>query len=166
MSIGSRMREARLKLGLGQAAVAAEIGVSIPTVSEWERGKKLPSEDKWESIAAFLRAPMEEIFILDDEEKYNKIKYRKKKRTRLYPSDSISNDYSFIAKMLANACGIQRDLENELFEELEKEYGDSLSPHIKKIISLMKNIQEFGKTFTEEVAINEAQENGEEDKFA
>jgi transcriptional regulator with XRE-family HTH domain len=43
MSLASRLRTLREHANLGQADVAAELDVSIPTVSEWESGKTAPS---------------------------------------------------------------------------------------------------------------------------
>ena len=38
-TIGSRIKEARLKAGLKQADIVRAVGVSSPTVSDWEGGK-------------------------------------------------------------------------------------------------------------------------------
>ena len=42
MDSGTLVREARRRLGLTQAALAARLGVSFVTVNRWERGKSKP----------------------------------------------------------------------------------------------------------------------------
>ena len=39
----NNIKEARINAGYSQKQVALELKVSIPTVSEWESGKKIPS---------------------------------------------------------------------------------------------------------------------------
>lgn len=46
MTLNERLRILRLNKGEGQAEIAAVADVSIPTVSEWESGKKNPSRKK------------------------------------------------------------------------------------------------------------------------
>ena len=53
MAIADRLRKLRKSRELGQADVAAEMGVAIPTVSEWESGKKKPSRDRVMKLARF-----------------------------------------------------------------------------------------------------------------
>lgn len=41
-TLGDRMRKARVAAGLEQADLAKRVGVSRPTVSQWERGRSEP----------------------------------------------------------------------------------------------------------------------------
>lgn len=56
------IRELRKKAGIGQKELADIIGVSIPTVSDWETGKKQPSKDRLHKLAAFFE--VDELVIL------------------------------------------------------------------------------------------------------
>lgn len=51
MSIGERIKLARISSGLTQAEVAAAVEVSQPTINGWERGAFVPSRDRVERIA-------------------------------------------------------------------------------------------------------------------
>ncbi|MFW7268807.1 helix-turn-helix domain-containing protein [Gluconacetobacter sp. Hr-1-5] len=51
MSLAARLRTLREHATLGQAEVAAALDVSIPTVSEWESGKKKPSRHRIPALA-------------------------------------------------------------------------------------------------------------------
>ncbi|MGW8177481.1 MAG: helix-turn-helix transcriptional regulator [bacterium] len=44
MSFGRRLRQCRLFSGLTQARVAEEIGYSVASISKWESGKIIPSD--------------------------------------------------------------------------------------------------------------------------
>ena len=48
------VKELRRKKGIQQKELAIEIGVSCPTVSEWETNKKDPSGDRLKRLAAFF----------------------------------------------------------------------------------------------------------------
>ena len=48
------IRELRKKAGIQQKELALEIGVSIPTVSEWENGKKDPSGDRLKRLSEYF----------------------------------------------------------------------------------------------------------------
>ena len=48
------IRELRKKKGIQQKELALEIGVSIPTVSEWETGKKDPSGERLRKLAKYF----------------------------------------------------------------------------------------------------------------
>ena len=48
------VKELRKKKGIQQKELAYEIGVSRPTVSEWESGKKDPSGERLRKLAAFF----------------------------------------------------------------------------------------------------------------
>lgn len=53
MATSDRLRALRKQHKLGQADVAAGVSVSVPTISEWESGKKKPSRDKVMKLARF-----------------------------------------------------------------------------------------------------------------
>ena len=48
------VKELRKKKGTQQKELARAIGVSQPTVSEWEKGKKDPSGDRLQKLAKFF----------------------------------------------------------------------------------------------------------------
>ena len=50
-NIGDRIREARTKLGLTQAQLARQVGVSAQTVWVWEAGRAKPTHDHLEELA-------------------------------------------------------------------------------------------------------------------
>ena len=45
MSFGSRLRELRIEKGISQKAVAADMGVSITTISQYESDSRFPNKD-------------------------------------------------------------------------------------------------------------------------
>ena len=59
------IRELRKKKGIQQKELALEIGVSIPTVSEWETGKKDPSGERLRKLAKYFG--VDELVILGKE---------------------------------------------------------------------------------------------------
>ena len=56
------VKELRKKAGIQQKQLAIEIGVSRPTVSEWESGKKDPSGERLRKLAKFFN--VDELVIL------------------------------------------------------------------------------------------------------
>ena len=56
------MKSRRLALGLSQAELAAQLGVSRQTVNSIEMGRYLPSLPLAFAIARFFQSPLEEIF--------------------------------------------------------------------------------------------------------
>ena len=56
------VKELRKKKGIQQKELAIEIGVTQPTVSEWESGKKDPSGDRLKALAAYF--DVDELVIL------------------------------------------------------------------------------------------------------
>ena len=56
------VKELRRKKGVQQKELAIEIGVSQPTVSEWEAGKKDPSGERLKKLAAYFE--VDELVIL------------------------------------------------------------------------------------------------------
>ena len=57
-----RIKELRKKKGIQQKELAIEIGVSRPTVSEWESGKKDPSGERLKKLAQYFN--VDELVIL------------------------------------------------------------------------------------------------------
>jgi transcriptional regulator with XRE-family HTH domain len=57
---------ARLKAGLSQAVVAEKLGISAPSVSQWETGKTMPKTDKLMEIAALYDCSVEELLSPDE----------------------------------------------------------------------------------------------------
>jgi transcriptional regulator with XRE-family HTH domain len=53
-SPGERLLSARQLLGLTQAGLAAKIGVDRGTVGDWERGVRLPAEERIAAVEALL----------------------------------------------------------------------------------------------------------------
>lgn len=56
------VKELRKKKGVQQKELAIDIGVSQPTVSDWESGKKDPSGDRLKALAAYF--DVDELVIL------------------------------------------------------------------------------------------------------
>jgi transcriptional regulator with XRE-family HTH domain len=52
--IAAEIRAARGKLGLTQGQLAAVMGVRGPTISEWETGKRSPSDTSTRLLRAYL----------------------------------------------------------------------------------------------------------------
>lgn len=59
MTIADRLRVLRQRRGVGQAEVAAAAGVAVPTVSEWESGKKKPSRNSLQRLATFYNVAVD-----------------------------------------------------------------------------------------------------------
>ena len=59
------VRELRKRKGIQQKELAIEIGVSNPTVSDWETGKKDPSGDRLRKLANYFG--VDELVILGKE---------------------------------------------------------------------------------------------------
>ena len=53
-SLPERLLSARQLLGLSQAALAERLGVDRGTVGDWERGVRLPSEERLAAVEALL----------------------------------------------------------------------------------------------------------------
>lgn len=61
-AVGQRIATARELLGLTQWALARRVYVTQPAVSQWERGKKLPSLAMQHAIADTLRTTRTRLF--------------------------------------------------------------------------------------------------------
>ncbi|MGW5841120.1 helix-turn-helix domain-containing protein [Methylorubrum extorquens] len=54
MSVGSRIRAAREKVGMTQSSLARQIGITPAVVSAWEKGSYSPRPESLEKVAAAL----------------------------------------------------------------------------------------------------------------
>jgi transcriptional regulator with XRE-family HTH domain len=59
---GSQLAEARLGAGLPRRLVAIALGVSVQTVSNWERGLCAPRADRVGMLAAYLDCSTDDLF--------------------------------------------------------------------------------------------------------
>jgi len=64
--VGHRIRQARRDLDLTQREVAAQLGVDIARLSEWERDVHLPSARRMEELSDVLRRPVAWFYEKDD----------------------------------------------------------------------------------------------------
>lgn len=55
--LGTKIRTARLLLGMDQWSLARTVGVTQPTVSRWEHGKALPDLPVRRALADLLGLP-------------------------------------------------------------------------------------------------------------
>jgi transcriptional regulator with XRE-family HTH domain len=60
-SLGSRLEQLRRKRGITLAYIAAQLGVSKPTVWAWEHDKARPTESRIEALAAVLGVESKEL---------------------------------------------------------------------------------------------------------
>lgn len=63
----------RISNGYTQADVASKLGVTIPTVSVWERGLSSPSPRYIPQLAELFDVPKKEIFLLTNNKKLSKV---------------------------------------------------------------------------------------------
>ena len=61
-TIGSRLRSARVALGLSQEEVAARAGLNTSYLSQIERGRKAPSLDVFVRLATAVNLTLAELF--------------------------------------------------------------------------------------------------------
>ncbi len=67
MIIGNELKEVRRELGLTQKGLAEELGVSLPTVVNWELGKSTPRGKNRLKLEAFIDKLNEEDDLLNQE---------------------------------------------------------------------------------------------------
>jgi transcriptional regulator with XRE-family HTH domain len=60
---GASLKRLRTAKGLSQAHVAAELGVSAPSISGWESGRARPKHDRLASLAALLGVPVAQLLV-------------------------------------------------------------------------------------------------------
>jgi transcriptional regulator with XRE-family HTH domain len=65
--IGRRLHEGRTRRGWALKYVAAELGVSATTVSDWERGKRFPSGLHLLKLSVLFKAPVCALFCVGQE---------------------------------------------------------------------------------------------------
>ncbi len=58
---GDRIRRARMEGGLSQKELAERLGVSSPTVGQWESGRRNPKDETLQRIAAALGVDVYEL---------------------------------------------------------------------------------------------------------
>ena len=63
----SRIRELRERKGIPQKAFAADLGVTQPTVSDWESGRKVPSAKSTANIADYFGVSIDYVLGRDEE---------------------------------------------------------------------------------------------------
>lgn len=62
MNVGENIRIRRESLGMKQAELAENVGISQPMLSQIERGTKNPSIQVGREIAGYLNCSMDELF--------------------------------------------------------------------------------------------------------
>ncbi len=67
MIIGNELKEVRRELGLTQKGLAEELGVSLPTVVNWELGKSTPRGKNRLKLEAFIDELNKEDELLNQE---------------------------------------------------------------------------------------------------
>ena len=71
MDLGSRIKEARIKRGLSQKALAQKIGKAPTTISCYENGVQIPPTEVLKSIALALYVPIDYFFGISCEKAYS-----------------------------------------------------------------------------------------------
>lgn len=57
-----RIRELRISAGMSQMELARRMGVSGPSVIQWEQGKNMPTSDKLPKLAEILGVEIGELY--------------------------------------------------------------------------------------------------------
>jgi transcriptional regulator with XRE-family HTH domain len=60
---GQRLRQLRKQRGMTQADLAAFLGVSMPAISAWEKGRSLPRDARLETLAKALEIPLTSLVV-------------------------------------------------------------------------------------------------------
>jgi len=63
---GKKFKDLRIELGLGQVALAKELGVGKSIISSWERGESLPSMPYLILIAKYFKVTTDYLCGLED----------------------------------------------------------------------------------------------------
>lgn len=67
IQFGKRLQELRRQAGITQEQLADEIGLTVESISNIERGIFGPKFENLEKIAAVLNVPVKELFAFEDE---------------------------------------------------------------------------------------------------
>lgn len=62
MPLGERLRQERIRCHLSQAALAEALGISVQSISRWERGQTVPQARYRSQLSALLGSPPETLF--------------------------------------------------------------------------------------------------------
>ena len=60
---GANLKRLRIARGLSQSDVAAELDVSAPSISGWEKGRARPKPDRLTALAALLGVPVTQLLV-------------------------------------------------------------------------------------------------------
>lgn len=60
---GANLRRLRVARGISQATLAAELDVSAPSVSGWEKGRARPKPDRMTALASLLGVPVTQLLV-------------------------------------------------------------------------------------------------------
>lgn len=63
----TRIKELREKMGIEQKQLAVDLGVSQPTISDWENGRKTPSAKRTEKIADYFQVTIDYLLCRTDD---------------------------------------------------------------------------------------------------
>lgn len=59
--IVNRVRELRTAAGMTQQALAEQVGVTVPTVSKWELGQRMPEWETAFRLSRIFNVPLDQI---------------------------------------------------------------------------------------------------------
>jgi DNA (cytosine-5)-methyltransferase 1 len=124
-NFGSLIREARTKIKLSQAKLSKQVGITQATLSEWELGKKQPSEEEFKRI-------MKTIEEIRSKVEAGKVRLNKKnfvhkiEKTKNKPVIKDHLAYNELAKTIRYSPSHP---ENEEFLTLLADIGKHVGPH-------------------------------------
>lgn len=93
MKIGDNLRSYRKSKGIGQAMMAEIAGASIPSVSDWERGRNNPELSKLIKIAEYFNDSLDDIVFFNRKSKktFSKVEHKIIDRYRESPENIQSS---------------------------------------------------------------------------
>lgn len=121
-----RIKKARETAGLSQKVVAITLGVSAPTVSEWESGKKKPSTENLKELADLFGVSAD--YLLSGSE--NDIAYvcpSTKKLRSPFPVSILAAQYNLSSDVLASIAAVPRDVATAWIVATENPSEDEFS---------------------------------------
>ncbi|WP_215767422.1 helix-turn-helix domain-containing protein [Gluconobacter cerinus] len=139
MSIGARIRAARKKEKLGQADLAAELGVSTPTISEWENNKKTPSPERRAAIAKALNAKESELFE-KIEERYPPI---------LIDPVDLSHHFGGMLGGILGLIDVVEEINGKLVIQLNDHFNGHIPEDVDISLKLLETMRKYIKGRTE-----------------